>query len=55
MQVSLNIESSDSAKLATGDKPSERITEMQSEGVALTGVSTVFIDFPMRYALELEP
>jgi hypothetical protein len=44
MPVSLNIESSDSGKLAIGDKPSERITEMQSEGVALTGVSTGFID-----------
>lgn len=46
MQVSLNIESSDSATLALGDKPAERITGMQSEGVALTGVSTGFIDSP---------
>lgn len=46
MQVSLNIESSDSATLALGDKPAERITGMQSEGVTLTGVSTGFINSP---------
>ena len=44
MPVSLNIESSDSATLVLGDKPAERITGMQSEGVAFTGVSTGFID-----------
>jgi CubicO group peptidase (beta-lactamase class C family) len=44
MPVSLNIESSDSATLALGDKPAERIAQMQSEGVALTGVSIGFID-----------
>jgi hypothetical protein len=44
MPIRLNIESSDSATLALGGKPAERITEMQSEGVALTGVSTGFID-----------
>jgi hypothetical protein len=46
MPASLNIESSDSARLALGDKPAERITEMQSEGVALTGVSKGLIDSP---------
>jgi CubicO group peptidase (beta-lactamase class C family) len=44
ISVSLIVESSDSATLALGDKPAERITEMQSEGVAFTGVSTGFID-----------
>ena len=44
MPVRLNIESSDSATLALGDKPAERITGMQSEGVAFTGVSTGGID-----------
>jgi hypothetical protein len=46
MPVSLNIESSDSAELALGDKPSERITRMQSEGVAITAVSIGLIDSP---------
>lgn len=46
MPVRLNIESSDSATLAIGDKPAERITGIQSEGVALTGMSTGFIDSP---------
>jgi len=40
MPVRLNIESSDSATLALGDKPAERITGMQSEGVAFMGAST---------------
>ena len=44
MQVSLNIDSSDSATLALGDKPAERITGMQSEGVAFTGISAGLID-----------
>ncbi len=39
MHVRLNIESSNSASLALGDKPAEQITGMQSEGVALTGTS----------------
>jgi CubicO group peptidase (beta-lactamase class C family) len=46
MRVELNVDSSGSATLALGDKPAERITGMQSEGVALTGVSTGFIDSP---------
>jgi hypothetical protein len=46
MPVSLNIESSDSATLALGDKSAERVTGMQAEGVALTGVSVGFIDSP---------
>lgn len=46
MPVKLNIRSSDSAKLALGDNPVERIIQMQSEGVALTGVSKGFIDSP---------
>ena len=46
MQVSLNIESSDSATLALGDKAAERIIGMQSEGTAFTGVSTGFIESP---------
>ncbi len=46
MQVSLNIESSDSATLAFGDKLAKRITEMQSEGIALTGVLKGVIDSP---------
>jgi CubicO group peptidase (beta-lactamase class C family) len=46
MQVSLNIDSSNSATLALGDKPAEKITEMQSEGMALTGVSAGVVDSP---------
>jgi CubicO group peptidase (beta-lactamase class C family) len=46
MQVSLKIDSSDSAVLALGDKPAERITGMRSEGLALTGVSAGLIDSP---------
>jgi hypothetical protein len=44
MRVELNLDSSDSATLALNDKPAERITGMQAEGVALTGMSTGFID-----------
>ncbi len=46
MQVRLSIESSDSATLALGDKSAERITGMQSEGEAFTGVSAGLIDSP---------
>ncbi len=46
MQVRLNIESSGSATLALGDKPAEKIARMQSEGLALTGVSTGSINSP---------
>ena len=44
MRVELNVDSSNSATLALNDKPAERITGMQAEGVALTGMSTGFID-----------
>ena len=44
MQVRLNIESSDSATLALGREPAEKITGMRSEGAALTGVSAGVID-----------
>ena len=44
MRVSLNIVSSDSATLALGEKPAKKITGMQSEGSALTGVSMGLID-----------
>jgi CubicO group peptidase (beta-lactamase class C family) len=46
MRVGLNIESSDSATLELDGKPAEKITEMHSEGVAFTGVSTGLIDSP---------
>jgi hypothetical protein len=46
MEVGLNIESGGSATLALGDKTAERITEMQSEGVTFTGLSTGFINSP---------
>ncbi|WP_353062276.1 serine hydrolase domain-containing protein [Tunturibacter psychrotolerans] len=46
MQAELNIDSSDLATLSLGDKPAARITGMQSEGVALTGVSVGLIDSP---------
>jgi CubicO group peptidase (beta-lactamase class C family) len=44
MQVGLSIESSDTATLTLGHQPAERITGMQAEGVAFTGVSTGLID-----------
>jgi CubicO group peptidase (beta-lactamase class C family) len=46
MRVRLNIESSDSATLELEGKPAEKITEMYSEGVAFTGVSTGLIESP---------
>jgi len=46
MQISLNIESSDSAFLALGNKAAEKITEMQSEGAAFTGTSAGSIESP---------
>jgi CubicO group peptidase (beta-lactamase class C family) len=46
MQVRLNIDSSSSATLTLGNKPAEKINEMRSEGVAITGVSTGLIDSP---------
>lgn len=42
--VELNIDCSDSATLTLGDKPTEKVTGMQSEGGAFTGVSVGFID-----------
>jgi CubicO group peptidase (beta-lactamase class C family) len=44
MRVRLDIESSDSAAIALDEKPAEKITEMQSEGVAFTGTSTGLIE-----------
>ena len=44
MRVKLDIESSDSAALALDEKPAEKITEMQSEGMAFTGTSTGLIE-----------
>jgi CubicO group peptidase (beta-lactamase class C family) len=44
MRVRLEIESSDSAALALGEKPAEKITEMQSEGMAFTGTSVGLIE-----------
>jgi hypothetical protein len=46
MQVRLNIESSDSASLALGDKPAANVTGMLSEGEALTGTSAGLIKSP---------
>ena len=46
MQVRLNIESSDSATLQLGQMPAEKITELHSEGVGFTGVSTGVIESP---------
>ena len=44
MRVKLEIESSDSAALALDGKPAEKITELQSEGIAFTGTSTGLIE-----------
>jgi CubicO group peptidase (beta-lactamase class C family) len=44
MRVKLDIESSDSAALALDEKPAEKITEMQSEGMGFTGTSTGLIE-----------
>ena len=44
MPVRLNIESSDSASFALGDKPAEQINRMQWEGVALIGTSAGLIE-----------
>ena len=44
MRVKLDIESGDSATLALDEKPAEKITEMQSEGIAFTGTSTGLIE-----------
>ena len=44
MRVKLDIESSDSAAIALDEKPAEKITEMQSEGMAFTGTSTGLIE-----------
>jgi hypothetical protein len=46
MPVELKLDSRDSATLALGDKPAERITGMQSEGAAFTGMSMGSIDSP---------
>ncbi len=46
MRVWLSIESSNSATLELDGKPAEKITEMYSEGVAFTGVSSGLIDCP---------
>jgi CubicO group peptidase (beta-lactamase class C family) len=45
-QIRLNIESSDSAFLALGNKAAEKITGMQSEGAAFTGTSAGLIESP---------
>lgn len=46
MQVRLNIESSDSATLQLGQKPTEEITGMRLDGVGFTGASTGVIESP---------
>jgi hypothetical protein len=44
MRVRLEIESSSSAAIALGEKPAEKITAMQSEGMAFTGTSAGLIE-----------
>lgn len=44
MRVRLEIESNDSAALAFGKQPAEKITGMQSEGIAFTGTSKGLIE-----------
>ncbi len=44
MRARLEIKSSDTATLALGDNPAQRIEEMQSEGAALTGKTVGTID-----------
>ncbi|MGH9445929.1 MAG: serine hydrolase domain-containing protein, partial [Terriglobia bacterium] len=44
MRVRLEIKSSDLARLALGDRPAERISEMRSEGIAFTGTSAGLIE-----------
>jgi CubicO group peptidase (beta-lactamase class C family) len=44
MRVRLEIESSDSATFALDEKPAEKITEMQSEGMGFIGTSTGLIE-----------
>jgi hypothetical protein len=44
MRVEMNLDSNDSATLALNDNPAERITGMQLEGVAFSGMSTGLID-----------
>lgn len=46
MRVKLEIRSSDTATLALGDKPPEKIAEMQTEGPAFTGKTTGVIESP---------
>jgi hypothetical protein len=46
MRVELEIKSSDAATLVLGDKPPERIGEMQSEGTALIGRTVGMIQSP---------
>jgi hypothetical protein len=46
MQVRLKIESSNSATLQLDDKPAEKITELNLEGVGFTGASTGLIESP---------
>jgi CubicO group peptidase (beta-lactamase class C family) len=46
MQVRLNIESSDSATLQLDEKPAQKITGMNLEGVGFTGASTGLIESP---------
>jgi CubicO group peptidase (beta-lactamase class C family) len=40
MRVRVNLESSNSGTFSLGEDPAEKITDMQSEGVAFTGTST---------------
>ncbi len=54
MRARLEIKSSDTATLALGDNPAQRIEEMQSEGAALTGktVGTIAVrKIQARYSL----
>jgi CubicO group peptidase (beta-lactamase class C family) len=44
MRVTLEIQSSDSATIALGEKTPEKITEMQSEGMGFTGTSVGWIE-----------
>lgn len=46
MRVQLHIESNDSATLALGAKPAEKITGMLLEGLAFTGMSVGLIEAP---------
>ncbi len=46
MRVSLEIQPPNSGSLALNARPAEKIVDMQSEGAAITGVSTGLIDSP---------